>query len=141
GKSGNAYTVGEVFEAELVYFPSSAPLRAIIAQQIGPAAQGGPWPRPPDDLASAAAGLTTILAARPWSADLPLAAHGARVVAAGKDLWLADATASIGLPIRDEDDFALTLLGLEGIDVFGRWDGHSLALGLCETPIGRWTAT
>ena len=47
---------------------------------------------------------------------------------------------SISLPVRtDEDDHALPLIGIDGIDVFGRWDGHLLALGLAETPLGRWT--
>src|SRR5262249_42167510 len=136
GKSGMAHAVGEVFEAELVYFLSAAPLRAIIAQQTGPTMKGAAWPRPPDDLTRAVARLSANLAARPWSGDLPFAAHGARVVASGKALWLTDTTGSIALPIRsDADDLALPLIGLDGIDVFGCWDGHSLALGLCETPL------
>jgi hypothetical protein len=142
GKSGMAHAVGEIFEAELVYFRSAAPLRAVIAQQIGPTTKGVAWPRPPDDLTRAVARLSADLAARPWSGDLPFAAHGARVVASGQALWLTDAAGSISLPIRgDEDDLALPLIGLDAIDVFGCWDGHSLALGLCETPLGRWTAS
>lgn len=142
GKSGIAHAVGEVFEAELIYFRSAAPLRAIIAQQTGPTTKGSLWPRPSDDLAVAVARLSATLAARPWSGDLPFAAHGTRVVASGKALWLTDAAGAIGLPIRhDEDDRALPLIGLDDIDVFGCWDGHTLALGLCETPLGRWTAS
>jgi hypothetical protein len=73
---------------------------------------------------------------------MPFAAHGARIVAAGASLWLTDAAGSTSLPVRaDEDDLALPLTDLDAIDVFGRWDGHALALGLAETPLGRWTAS
>lgn len=142
GKSGIAHALGEIFEAELVFFPSAVPLRAVIAQQTGAPTRGAPWPRPSDDLTGAVARLNAMLAARPWSSDLPFAAQGARVVASGKALWLTDTAGAISLPIRhDEDDLALPLVGLDDIDVFGCWNGHSLALGLCETPLGRWTAS
>lgn len=141
GKTGNAYTVGEVFEAELAYFPSPAPLRAIVAAQNGGTAMGERWPRPADDVPAALARLNDVLALRPWSGDMPFAARGARVIAAGAggSLWLTDAAATVGLPLRaDEDDCALPLANLEDIDVFGRWDGHFLSLALCETSLGRW---
>jgi hypothetical protein len=142
GKAGNTYTIGEVFEAELAFFPSSAPLRAIIAAQSGPTTAGGTWPRPPDDVAGGVARLNEILALRPWAGEMPFVAHGARIVASGAALWLTDAAGSISLPVRaDEDDLALPLVGIDGIDVFGRWDGHLLSLGLAETPLGRWTAS
>jgi len=141
GKVGATYSIGEVFEAELVYFRSPAPLRAIIAEQTGPTVAGGPWPRPSDDVAGAVARLNETLAARPWSGEMPFAAHGARIVASGASLWLTDAAGATGLPVRaDEDDLALPLTGFDSIDVFGRWDGHVLSLGLAETPLGRWTA-
>jgi len=141
GKVGASYTAGEVFEAELAFFRSPAPLRAIIAEQTGSIAAGGRWPSPSDDVAGAVARLNETLAARPWSGEMPFAAHGARIVAAGASLWLTDAAGSTSLPVRtDEDDLALPLTGLDGIDVFGRWDGHMLSLGLAETPLGRWIA-
>jgi hypothetical protein len=142
GKTGVTHAIGDVFEAELAYFPSAAPLRALIAVQTGPTATGGRAPRPSDDVAGAVAQMSAALAARPWSADLPFAAHGARVVASGTSLWLTDGAGAISLPLRhDDDDLTLPLIGLTDIDAFGCWDGHSLALGLAETPLGRWTAT
>jgi hypothetical protein len=139
GKTASAYSIGEVFEAELIYFPSPAPLRAIIAEQSGSTTMGGRWPRPADDVPAAIARLSDVLALRPWSGDMPFAARGARVIAAGASLWLTDAAGTAGLPLRaDEDDRALPLAGLEDIDVFGRWDGHFLSLALCETSLGRW---
>jgi hypothetical protein len=142
GKAANTHTIGEVFEAELAFFPSPAPLRAVIAEQIGATTAGGAWPRPSDDVAGAVARLNEILASRPWAGDMPFAAHGARLIASGGSLWLTDAAGSISLPVRaDEDALALPLIGIDGIDVFGRWDGHVLSLGLAETPLGRWTAS
>ena len=144
GKTGNAYTVGEVFEAELAYFPSLAPLRAIVAEQNGPTTMGERWPRPADDVPAAIARLNDVLALRPWSGDMPFAARGARVIATGTgaSLWLTDAPATTGLPLRaSEDDWALPLVSLEDIDVFGRWDGHFLSLALGETPLGRWVGS
>jgi hypothetical protein len=141
GKVGNTHAIGDVFEAELAFYRSTAPLRAIIATQTGPTTGAVAALRPPDDMAGAVARLNATLAARPWSADLPFAAHGARVVASGSALWLTDAAGSISLPLRqDDDDMLLPLAGLADIDAFGCWDGHSLALGLAETPLGRWTA-
>src|SRR5262249_14764138 len=113
GKTANPYAIGEMFEAELAYYPSPAPLRAIIAEQTGATTTGERWPRPADDVAAAMARVNARVASRPWSREAPFAAHGARVVACGSSLWLTDAAASIGLPLRpDEDDLALPLVGL-----------------------------
>jgi hypothetical protein len=141
GKAGVTYAIGDAFEAELAFFRSAAPLRAIVATQTGPTTSGVPSPRPSDDVAGAVAHLNATLAARPWSADVPFAAHGARVVAAGAALWLTDAAGTVSLPLRqNDDDMLLPLAGLTDINAFGCWDGHLLALGLAETPLGRWTA-
>jgi hypothetical protein len=141
GKSGGTHAIGDVLEAELAFYRSAAPLRAVIAAQSGSTMSGAPAPRPPDDLAGALAQLSATLATRPWSADLPFAAHGARVVASPTALWLTDAAGTTSLPLRrDDDELLLPLVGLADIDAFGCWDGHSLALGLAETPLGRWTA-
>jgi hypothetical protein len=142
GKTANMYSRGEVLTAELVYFNSPAPLRAVIAEQIGSAIAGERWPRPTDDVPGAIARLNDVLALRPWVSDIPFAAHGARIVASGASLWLTDARGTAGLPVRvDEDDVVLPLVDVGHIDAFGTWDGHFLSLALCETPLGRWIAS
>jgi hypothetical protein len=139
GKAANSYSIGETFEAELVYFPSATPLRAIVAAQHGATTAAERWPRPADDVPAAVGRINETLALRPWSGDLPFAAHGARIVGSDAAQWLTDAAGAIGLPLRaDQEDLALPLLGLEDVDVFGRWDGHFLSLALCETSLGRW---
>jgi hypothetical protein len=139
GKAANPHGVGEVFEAELIYFRSPAPLRALIAARNGSPSTGASWPRPADDVANAIIRLNDNLATRPWAGDLPFAAHGARIVASGASFWLTDAMGSAGLPLRaDEEGLALPLIGLDEVDAFGRWDGKFLSLDLCETSLGRW---
>jgi SWIM zinc finger len=142
GNVANAYRTGETFDAELVFFPSPIPLRAIIVEQTGATTSGERWPRPVEDVAGAIARMRESIVHRPWSRETPFAAHGARIIEADSALWLTDIAGDVGLPLRqDEDDLALPLLGVDDIDVFGRWDGHFLSLGLCETPLGRWTPT
>jgi hypothetical protein len=142
GKTAGTYRIGETFEAELAYFHAPAPLRAMIAEQNGTTTTGERWPRPTDDVATAIGRLNDWVALRPWVGETPFAAHGARVILSGASLWLTDNDGTASLPLRgDEDDLASPLVGLEDIDVFGRWDGHFLSLGLAETPLGRWTAS
>jgi hypothetical protein len=142
GMAASTYRIGETFEAELAYFPSPAPLRAIIVEQNGTTTEAESWPQPADDMATAIARLSDCVAARPWASEIPFAAHGGRIFKSDASLWHTDNEGTSSLPLRaDQDDLALPLVGLEGIAVFGRWDGHYLSLGLAETPLGRWTAT
>ena len=118
------------------------PLRAIIAAQNGSTSTGERWPRPAHDMPVAIAALHEGLALRPWSGDMPFAAHGAHIVASSTSLWLTDTPGTTSLPLHaDEDDLALPLVGLDDIDAFGRWDGRFLSLALCETSLGRWTGS
>jgi SWIM zinc finger len=142
GSAASTYRIGETFEAELAYFPSPARLRAIVVAQNGTATAGERWPRPADDMAIAIERLNDCVAARPWASEIPFAARDARILESDASLWLTDHEGTSSLPLRaDPDDLALPLVGLDGIDVFGRWDGHYLSLGLAETPLGRWTAS
>src|SRR5262249_74884 len=52
GKVAHTYRTGETFEAALTYFHSSAPLRAVIAEQSGATTSGERWPRPAHGLVS-----------------------------------------------------------------------------------------
>jgi hypothetical protein len=137
GAVGKTYSAGETFEAELVFYPSSAPLRAIIAQQHGRVTQEGHWQAPPDDVSGALDRYEASLGARPWLGEWPIAVHNAVVARAADGLVLFDSKAAV--PIKPgEDDSVLPLIGLEGIDAFGLWDGRRLDLKFAETPLGRW---
>jgi hypothetical protein len=137
GAVGKTYSAGECFEAELVFYPSGAPLRAIIAQQFGSMTKEGRWQAPPDDVSGALDRYEASLGARPWLGDWPIAVRNAVVGGSSDGLVLSDTMAA--LPIKPkEDDALLPLIGIEGIDAFGLWDGRRLDLKFAETPLGRW---
>jgi len=138
GVVGKTYSAGETLEAELVFYPSSAPLRAIIAQQFGSMSKDGRWQAPPDDVSGALDRYEASLGARPWLGDWPIAVRNAIVGRSPDGLVLSDSKAA--LPIKSkEDDALLPLVGIEGIDAFGLWDGRRLDLKFAETPLGRWS--
>jgi SWIM zinc finger len=137
GAVGKTYSAGETFEAELAFYPSSAPLRAIIAQQFGSVTREGHWQAPPDDVSGALDRYEASLGARPWLGEWPIAIHNGVVARAADGLVMFDSKAT--LPIRTkEDDALLPLIGIEGIDAFGLWDGRRFDLKFAETPLGRW---
>lgn len=138
--SVDSYAPGEAFEAELAFYPSAAPMRAIIAERSGPAVAER-WPSPSLDLTSAIEHYESALAARPWLGPWPLAVRDVAVMRGPSGLHLTDARAGLALPIAPRDDQMLPLVGLQDIDAFGVWDGRRLQLSLAETSLGRWMAT
>jgi hypothetical protein len=97
----------------------------------------GRWQAPPDDVSGALDRYEASLGARPWLGDWPIAVRNAVVGGSSDGLVLSDSKAA--LPIKPkEDDMLLPLIGLEGIDAFGLWDGRRLDLKFAETPLGRW---
>lgn len=139
GAVSTSYSPGETFEADLAFYPSAAPLRAIVVEQIGSAAKDGHWSAPPHDVAKAVDIYEAKLAVRPWLNEYPLAVHDAVVARTQDGLVLTHAGGGSMLPIKTkEDDMVLPLVGVEGIDAFGIWDGRRLDLRFAETPFGRW---
>ena len=137
GAVGKTYSAGECLEAELVFYPSGAPLRAIIAQQLGSVTREGRWQAPADDVSGALDRYEASLGVRPWLGEWPIAVRNAVVGGSSEGFVLSDSKAA--LPIKSkEDDALLPLVGVSGIDVFGLWDGRRLDLKFAETPLGRW---
>jgi hypothetical protein len=135
---GSAFSTGEVIAGEIVYYPSTAPLRGLLA----PRAQGDEavaWPAPPQGLSAGFAAYEAALARQPWLEIWPLAASGVTMAALSDDrLALRDAEGLIlPLDIRQTAE-ALPLLGLDSIAVIALWDGWSASLLAADTPIGRW---
>ena len=139
GATAAPFTPGEYFEAELVFYPSAAPLRAVIAER-GQGEGSGPWPRPRHGLPEAVGRHFEALARQPWLSSAPITASETRLLADSHDqLFLADREQEILLrldPGQRED--ALPLLGLDGLAVAGLWDGRFLQLLTADTPLGRW---
>ena len=140
GATGDALPAGERFPAELIFYPSAAPLRAIIATR-GPASALGVAPAGEPGLAAAFAAHQGRLAALPWLGDDLLVAGDGRIVEASGSLWVCDAEAGLSLPLPPEQAReAAPLLELELSGLSGVWDGQLFTLLAASTPFGPWFA-
>ncbi|OCC04543.1 hypothetical protein BA190_12585 [Labrys sp. WJW] len=142
GNAGTLYAPGECLDAEMLFYPSSVPLRAIIAEQVGGMERIEAWQPPAEDLPAAIEDYEARLAGKPWLGDWPIAARDAIVVQTPQGAVLAAQQGEIALPLRARpgDDSLEALAGIACNAVFGIWDGHRLELKLAETPLGRWIA-
>jgi hypothetical protein len=135
GPSGSPYAPGEAFEAELAFYPSAAPLRALVRERRG-AAQAA-WPEPAGGLATALDAWDSALAVQPLLRAWPVAANGVRVGRAGTRLVATDGELQLPLDPR-QDTEAVALMGLGPVTVTGLWDGFELNLLSASTPLGAW---
>ncbi|MRG57973.1 hypothetical protein GF108_20615 [Phyllobacterium sp. SYP-B3895] len=140
GVSAGVYGIGDTFDAELVFYPSSVPLRAQIAVQTGSTLPSdAPLNLPAEDLASAYGRYEDALIAKPWLGEFPVMFRAARLRTSGENIYLDDET--ICLPVaKSQADAVWPLLQLENIDGAGLWDGYEFTLFWAETILGRWTA-
>ena len=139
GAAGGGFSVGDRFEAELVYYPSSVPMRALIVQQISGAVAHDGKLTMTQSLSVAWESYEVALASRPWLGDFPLGFTGALIRRAGERLYLCDE--GLNLPVaRAQAGSAWALLRLERFDGVALWDGAELSLFWADTPLGRWAA-
>ncbi|CAN2536383.1 hypothetical+protein [Methylocapsa aurea] len=137
----SAYSFGDGLEAELVFYGSSAPMRALVARQIGPSAQSPAAPLPSQSLGRAFETYRSALAARPWIDVWPMAFSGARIRRAASGAFLVDETdAGFALPLASEQDAAALGLAMASrLDGVGLWDGRGFLLAEASSDLGRWT--
>ena len=137
GPSAPPFYAGEVLAADLAFYPSAVPLRALIVSRAAADGETG-WGIAPG-IASALDGWDRALAHQPWLESWPLLIGGIRVARGNGDaLWLAD-NAGCALPLDMEKGEAMApLIGLPVITVAGLWDGRCFSLHAAETPIGVW---
>ncbi len=137
GQASATMTAGECFEAELVFFPSATPLRAVVASR-GTNRTPPLWPAGTHALGDALASYDALLARQPWLGAWPLAIAAARVVrAADGALWLMSHGDGIPLSPRQSEE-ALALADSDMRNVVGLWDGRFFTLMTAATPLGRW---
>ncbi|MBY6241697.1 SWIM zinc finger family protein [Methylosinus sp. Sm6] len=141
GGNVSAYSTGDGFEAELVYYASPAPMRALVARQIGPSAQSPAAPLPGQSLGQAFETYRSALAARPWLDVWPMAFRNAHVRRAASGAFLVDETdAGLALPLAPELDGAAPGLAMASrLDGVGLWDGRGFLLAEASSDLGRWT--
>ncbi|ESQ77692.1 hypothetical protein ABAC402_00760 [Asticcacaulis sp. AC402] len=139
GAAAGGYSPGDTFAAELVFYPSPLPLRALLVQQTSSAAAGGDILLPDRDLAAAYGHYEQALALKPWLDDYPLVFRGARLRRSGERLYLCDG--DLALPVCPEQSaVAWPLLRLDRFDGLGLWDGEGITLCWAQTALGRWAA-
>jgi hypothetical protein len=140
GATSAGFLLGDSFEAELVFHPSTAPLRALVGRQTSPAAGvPGPPPLPSQPLSEAHADYRAAVAARPWTGEWPLAFRSASVRRRGTDFFLVDPDDGLALRCAPEQAAALwSLAASPAVDGVGLWDGRSFRLSQAATDLGRW---
>ena len=143
GAASSGYGVGDRIRAELVFYPSAAPLRALIASvKSGAEAADAVLSLPEQELDSALDAYEATLAVQPWIGAWPLVFRKGQVRRSGGSLFLCTAggaSPSVALPIRSSQwEIAKPLASLDTVDGIGLWDGHRLILCWAETELGPW---
>lgn len=138
GASGSGYVAGEKFDAELVYYPSPVPHRALISQAMSgsePFTEGLGLPE--QSLAEAFRKYASALALKPWLGEHPLFFKGARIKRSTSGLFVVDE--GVCLPINPkQSSSAWPLLQCERVDGAILWNGDTAYLAWIETGMGRW---
>ena len=123
---------GTTIDADLVYFPSAFPLRALIKARHGSASAEIPA-LPHATMADALAWASDAFAANPWIERVPLGLASAIPKFEGR--WiLTDASGDL-INLQASDELGWSLMALSGghpIAVAGEWDGESVY------PLGVW---
>ena len=139
---GSAAAVGTSFEGELVFFPGSLGLRALVKEKLGP-------PEPP---AFAPRGLSApqvlaewarALAAFPWLESWPCVVASVVPARIGEQMWAVGDEGSLSLDTRRIDEWALLAAsGGREIGLFGLWNGRALEpLAALQEEAGRIVVT
>jgi hypothetical protein len=136
GQGGSALVPGEAFEAELVYYPSAAPLRALVAQRG--AEQTFEWPSVQNDLGTALATYDSLTASFPWIGAAPLLVSDVKIV--GPDdgrIWLVAETGAAPVARKQKDE-VLALTAADVSSIMGLWDGRAFTALTARTSLGVW---
>lgn len=135
GRRNSAFTPGEQFAGELLFYPARMPLRALLIQREAALVDGPPldWPLPGKSLEET---LTAPLLAEPWTVERPVLLPPGRIGfdRAGASWWQAHEGAA-PLPLAGEVEGLAT--GTELTRTAALWSGNRLELLAMQTPWGR----
>jgi hypothetical protein len=138
GAFGFPFEPGESLKGEVVFYPSAAPLRGLLATRR---AAGTPmaWPKAHVRLADALDEFVMRLGTLPWLDAWPLMAESIAVRTTGAGRLVFCDTAGRVLPIdRAQTDALMPLIGLDGLSALFTWDGRLARILAMDTPVGRW---
>jgi hypothetical protein len=137
GAFGFPFEPGELLEGEVVFYPSAAPLRGLLATRKP--AEAAPWPRSAAGVGPALDEFARRLGALPWLDSWPLLMDGVAVLTAGKGALVIADDQGRAVPIASAQVEALTpMLGLAGLSMLCLWDGRTAQVLAADTAIGRW---
>jgi len=136
GRPESSFTTGTQYDATMVYYPSRAPLRALVLDMRETAGRQ-PWPAA-NDGDDPLANVCLVQDIVPWQLETPILLPPGRIVMAGDAAWWRSDSRS-GLPIAaDSLKQALPqILGMALASSVGIWDGMRLSLLSAETSFGR----
>jgi len=122
--------VGTAIDAELVFYPSATPLRAIVKQRSGSPLLFQEFTGSPT-IDAALDAFSLALANNPWIERWPMALANVAPIAPSKlgVGWRLCDSSGGQLPLDPQFTEAWTLLSISGgqpITVFGEWDGEQL---------------
>ena len=119
------WQVGSAFEAELIFYPSPYPLRALVKKHLSSSA-------PLDaiaqytDIETFAYAYAKAIASNPWLSSFPCLLANVHIVKKDQLLLLADSK-GYSIPLLMEGSAAWSLLAIsvgQTFTVFGEWDDH-----------------
>jgi hypothetical protein len=140
GNTGSTFYAGEEVDAQVVYYPSAMPLRAVLAEHKPAGTKGSPL-KQKRSLTGALDHWDDVLAAQPFLHEWPLGMTNVRIVPARDGLAIGDANGTEILPLPEAQQEAVSpLLGLTDLEAIGLWNGRTFTLMFAETPIGRWVS-
>jgi len=123
----NLWQRGQVLEADLTYYPSAYPLRALLQAPVVVESQGVILRGLPDFEAMKAA-YAAALAANPWLHAFPVLLNDVLPVMEGGQFYLLD-EARRRMPLNGSRETCWKLMAMSAghpMQVFGEWDGHEL---------------
>ena len=121
-----SWVIGSAVEAELIFFPGAAPLRALVKARFE-TTSGTPKTFAP--IAAAIENYATALAANPWLERFPLALQNVIPVRMNEAQWIVCDEANHVLPLTPNFSKPWELLALSGghpVQLFSEWNGENL---------------
>lgn len=133
GRRGAAFAHGQRLHAELAYYPSRYPMRAVIAEHFEASAPVAWLPVPLfDPLAEHRRHLASV----PWAIQTPLRLGAGQLIKdARQQLWWSSERGVALRVVSPADDLLWRSLSISGAVVI--WDGLRARLIQIETPLGR----